>query len=134
MSIASLETRQVVGNTLGRVCSSLTEEEWQALQIVVLRTEAKKETYGGSHQLNWKRTCLSTAYFKKEVVRAERMPTPRAAVAVRYSTKPYQKETLKEKKSFINNLYSSAEMPTSYECSIWKLRSLVLYMCIKPEN
>ena len=45
---------------------------------------SKAERYGAAHQLNWKKTGLSRAYFKTELVTEERMPTPRAAAAFRY--------------------------------------------------
>ena len=67
----------------------LTEQEWRALQIVVLRTDVRKEQFGGVHHLNWKKVGLSRAYFKKELLSAESMPTPRAAAAFDYLMKTY---------------------------------------------
>ena len=83
----------------------LTEEEYRALQIVVLRTEVQKEQYGGSHQFIWKKAGLSRAYFKNEVVRAERMPTPRVVVALRYLMKPYLEGSPIENNDQIDNVY-----------------------------
>ena len=62
----------------------LSEDERRSLQIVVLRTDVKAERYGASHQLNWTKVGLSRAYFKKELVTEESMPTPRAAAAFRF--------------------------------------------------
>jgi len=36
----------------GESMLDLTEEEWRALQIVVLRTDVRKEQYGAVHQFN----------------------------------------------------------------------------------
>ena len=67
----------------------LTQDECSALQIVVLRTDVRKEQYGAAHQFNWKKVGLSRAYFKSELVSAARMPTPRAAAAFEYLMQTY---------------------------------------------
>ena len=36
----------------GESMLDLTEEEWRALQIVVLRTDVRKEQFGAVHQFN----------------------------------------------------------------------------------
>ena len=73
----------------GESMFDLTEEEWRALQIVVLRTDVRKEHYGAAHQFNWKKVGLSKAYFKSELVSAARMPTPKAAAALDYLMQTY---------------------------------------------
>jgi len=62
----------------------LTQEEKRALQIVVLKTEVNKESYGAVHQFNWKKTGLSRAYYKEVLVDERSMPTARAAAAFRW--------------------------------------------------
>ncbi len=63
----------------------LTDEEYRALQIVVLRTEVKAQRWEGArHFLNWKKVGVSRAYYKPDLVREDKMPTARAAAAFRY--------------------------------------------------
>ena len=62
----------------------LSPDEQQALQIVVLRTSVRAERYGAAHQLNWKKTGLSRAYYRKCRVQESSMPTPRAAAAFKF--------------------------------------------------
>jgi len=65
----------------------LSTEEADALQIVVLHCELRKETYGGPHQFNWNKVKLSKAYFAKELVAESRLiekGMPKAAAAFRY--------------------------------------------------
>ena len=59
----------------------LTQEEQQALQIIVLRTSVRQEKYGAAHHLNWKKVGLSRAYFRQGRLREDSMPTARAAAA-----------------------------------------------------
>ena len=61
-----------LGHCSGESMLQLTEEESRALQIVVLRCEVQAERYGASHQMNWKKTGLSRAYFKKDRVHGHR--------------------------------------------------------------
>ena len=65
----------------GEFIFDLSEAEWQALRIVVLRTDVKEERYGAAHHLNWKKTGLSRAYYVKDRLTDARMPTPRAKAA-----------------------------------------------------
>ena len=46
------------GAASGEFIYELSQEEQNALRIVVLRTEVKEEKYGAAHQLNWKKTGL----------------------------------------------------------------------------
>ena len=62
----------------------LTQEEQQALQIIVLRTSVRQEKYGAAHHLNWKKVGLSRAYFRQGRLREDSMPTARAAAAFRF--------------------------------------------------
>ena len=62
----------------------LTEAERQALCIVVLRTQVKSERYGAAHHLNWTKVGVSRAYFVKDAVSEARMPSARAAAALRF--------------------------------------------------
>ena len=62
----------------------LSEEERRALIIVVLRTEVRQERYGAAHQYNWKKVGLSRAYYRKERVSEESMPTERCKAAFRF--------------------------------------------------
>ena len=71
-------------NRSGDRMLDMTEDEKRALQIVVLRCEVKQERYGAAHQVNWKKTGLSRAYFKSDRVSEGSMPTPRAAAAYRF--------------------------------------------------
>ena len=73
----------------GESMLDLTEEELRALQIVVLRTDVRKEQFGAVHQFNWKKVGLSRANFKRELLSADRMPTPRAAAAFEYLMQTY---------------------------------------------
>ena len=73
----------------GESMLDLTEEELRALQIVVLRTDVRKEQFGAVHQFNWKKVGLSRAYLKSELVSAANMPTPRAAAAFEYLMQTY---------------------------------------------
>ena len=76
----------------GESMLALSRDEYQALAVVILRCDVKEQTYGAQHQKNWKKVGLSRAYFRKELVTEESMPTPKAAAAFRYLTKP-DKET-----------------------------------------
>ena len=71
-------------NRIGDSMLDLTEEEYRALIIVHLRCEVKSQKYGAAHHLNWKKVGLSRAYYAKERLREESMPTPRAAAASRF--------------------------------------------------
>ena len=62
----------------------LTVEEQRALQLVCLRTEVKKERFGAAHQCHWKKVGLSRAYFQKDRVCEESMPTDRSRAALRF--------------------------------------------------
>ena len=63
----------------------LTDVEYQALQIVILRTEVKAQRWEGArHFLNWKKVGVSRAYYKPDLVQEDKMPTDRAAAAFRY--------------------------------------------------
>ena len=62
----------------------LTTEEQRALQVVSLRCEVRKETYGRADHFNWKKVGLSRAYYRKERVCEESMPTDRAKAALRF--------------------------------------------------
>ena len=59
----------------------LTQAEQDALRIVVLVCTLQKEVYGASHQMNWKKTGLSRAYYRQARVLSSSMPTRRAAAA-----------------------------------------------------
>ncbi len=45
----------VFGGTEGESMLELTRDEQRALQVVCLRTNVQKETYGARHQFNWKK-------------------------------------------------------------------------------
>ncbi len=62
---------EFVRDQAGPSMLELTEQEWRALVIVVLKTEVKQERYGTAHQFNWKKVGLSRAYYKKELVTVE---------------------------------------------------------------
>ena len=70
----------------GESMLELDEEGRRALQIVVLRIELQKEEYGSIHKFNWKKTGLSRAYFKPQLVTEATMHTPRGRAAFRYLT------------------------------------------------
>ena len=50
--------------TTGDCMLNMTLEECRTLQIVVLKTNFKKQAYGAAHHLNWKKIGLGTAYVK----------------------------------------------------------------------
>ena len=85
----------------------LDQEERRALQIVALRTEVQKEEYGAAHQFNWKTVGLSRAYFKRELVKEEVMPTPRAKAGFRYLMKPGQLLNVLQNRDHADSLYFS---------------------------
>ena len=62
----------------------LTQEERDALRILVLKVEVRQERYGSGHQLNWKKVGLSRAFYVERAVTAQGMPTARAAAAFRF--------------------------------------------------
>ena len=49
-----------------------------------MRTTVQPQRYGASHQLNWKKTGLSRAYFRRTRLQESSMPTPRAVAAFRF--------------------------------------------------
>ena len=61
----------------------LTQEECGALRIVFLVTKVKKEKFGAPHQFNWKKVGISTAYFRRDRISEDTMPTPRAKQLLR---------------------------------------------------
>ena len=63
---------------------ALTQTEKDALRIIVLVCKVEKEVYGAAHHMNWKKTGLSRAYYKKTQVDERSMPTRRAAAAYRF--------------------------------------------------
>ena len=65
----------------GNSMLELTQAEQDALRIVVLVCTLQKEVYGASHQMNWKKTGLSRAYYRQARVLSSSMPTRRAAAA-----------------------------------------------------
>ena len=69
------------GAPSGPLILELSVEEQRALKIVELRTDVREEKYGAAHHLNWKKVGLSRAYYVKDRLSSERMPTPRAAAA-----------------------------------------------------
>ena len=62
----------------------LSEVEQRAIQVVSLRCEVRKETYGRADHFNWKKVGLSRAYYRQERVCEESMPTDRARAALRF--------------------------------------------------
>ena len=68
----------------GESMLELTQDEREALRIVVFRPKVKKETFGAPHQFNWKKVGVSTAYFREERLTEDSMPTPRAKAAFLY--------------------------------------------------
>ena len=62
----------------------LSEVEQRAIQVVSLRCEVRKETYGRADHFNWKKVGLSRAYYRQERVCEENMPTDRARAALRF--------------------------------------------------
>ena len=62
----------------------LTVEEAAALRIVTLKCSLKKETYGASHQCNYKKIGLSKAYFEEKLRDESNMPTDMAKAAYRF--------------------------------------------------
>ena len=62
----------------------LSEVEQRAIQVVSLRCEVRKETYGRADHFNWKKVGLSRAYYRQERVCEEHMPTDRARAALRF--------------------------------------------------
>ena len=68
----------------GESMLDLTEAEYRALQVVHLKTQVQKETYGAAHQFNWKKVGLSRAYFHKDIVDEAHLPTERARAAYRF--------------------------------------------------
>ena len=74
----------VLGDGLGESMLELTTEEQRALQVVSLRCEVRKETYGRADHFNWKKVGLSRAYSRNERVCEESMPTDRSKAALRF--------------------------------------------------
>ena len=74
----------VLGDGLGESMLELTTEEQRALQVVSLRCEVRKETYGRADHFNWKKVGLSRAYYRNERVCEGSMPTDRAKAALRF--------------------------------------------------
>ena len=69
----------------GQSMLELSQQERDALVIVVLRTNCKETSkYAGPHGHSWKKMGLSRAYYAKEVVCEERMPTTRGKAAFRF--------------------------------------------------
>ena len=62
----------------------LTQEEADALSIIIVNTSVRQEKYGAAHQFNWKKTGITRARFKPGAVNADSMPTPRAVAAFQY--------------------------------------------------
>ena len=58
--------------------------EQRAIQVVSLRCEMRKETYGRADHFNWKKVGLSRALYRQERVCEESMPTDRARAALRF--------------------------------------------------
>ena len=58
--------------------------EQRAIQVVSLRCEMRKETYGRADHFNWKKVGLSRAYYRQERVCEGNMPTDRARAALRF--------------------------------------------------
>ena len=46
----------------GESMLALTQDEYEALAVVVLRCDVREETYGAHHQKHWKKVGLSRAY------------------------------------------------------------------------
>ena len=61
--------------------------------------------YGAAHQFNWKKVGLSRAYYKRELVCADSMPTPRAKAALRYllANNKYYKKYWEMQKELLEN-------------------------------
>ena len=115
-------------SSVGASMLELEEEERRALRIVVLRTNVKKEKFGAPHQLNWKKVGLSTAYFRKDRITFEGMPTPRAKAAHWYlltNNKFYKAFYDMHNRILDNNDYrtiSSFDLLNNHqgiECAIW---------------
>ena len=62
----------------------LSEVEQRAIQVVSLRREVRKGTYGRADHFNWKKVGLSRTYYRQERVCEENMPTDRARAALRF--------------------------------------------------
>ena len=62
----------------------LTDEEAEALIVVVLYPKTKSQRYGAAHHANIKKVGLSTASFRRTAVTESSMPTARAKAAFRY--------------------------------------------------
>ena len=71
-------------NTTGSSMLELSLDERRALVILVLRTSVQQEKYGAAHHHNWKKVGLSRAYYKKELVCEQSMPTDRSKAAFRF--------------------------------------------------
>ena len=94
---------------VGESMLALSRDEYQALQIVVLRCDVKEEHWKGPpHHKNMKQVGLSRAYFKATLVTEESMPTARAVAALRYLTEQntYYKSCLELQKTRIEEKVS----------------------------
>ena len=122
------EDRFALHNTSGDSMLQLTDAEASSLTIVVLVTNVKKEVFGGSHQLNWKKVGLSRAYFRKELVCEANMPSPRAKAAYRFLMshneyyKKYQgmqQDLLSRQASLNISSYDLFILHTGIECAMF---------------
>jgi len=77
-----------------------TDEEQKALAIIILVTNAKQESKQPRH---WKKTGLSYAYFKRDLVHRDAMPTARCKAAFDYLTVGFGKP--KADRPIVNNQY-----------------------------
>ena len=68
----------------GESMLALSEDEKRSLQLIVLKTSVVQEKFGarcGPDQFNWKKTQLSRAYWRTELVCREKLPTARVKAA-----------------------------------------------------
>ena len=89
----------------GESMLDMTKEEMYALTVVMLKTSVKPMTYGAAHQLNWKKTGLSTASFRGSLVSEASCPTPRCAAAFRFliANNRYYKEFVRQHKALLQS-------------------------------
>ena len=89
--------------TSGESMLELSEDEKRSLQLVVLKTSVEKETFGSTcapSMYNWKKTQLSRAYWRPELVCREKLPTARAKAAFDWLMQ--QNRFYKDHKHFAN--------------------------------
>jgi hypothetical protein len=78
------EAGEFVFGGVGDCLLELSVEETRSLSIINLRTQVEKESYGAAHHFNYKKVGLSRAWFGKQLVKEEALPTERAKAAYRF--------------------------------------------------